>query len=715
MEDTLNSPVSLSEGFIDSLLLNESENILNLIVRDPDQYSIILAKLPSIIYTRMEELLENKYDDNEFVEALHRIGTIGDETESPNLRLVGDSIKEAVAAFSDICVFGESEQNFENISTITKAIFSLGKPFPLDDSSDGSSLVSFKQLMRDQSGKLAFYLKPIQFEPFTLTDSMLITEDDSDTLVVFKLVKFLFIYKFVTDLVIAKRLARFYIDTMLNVENEGVIVFSDDLFDSYDISISKSADETDFMALYDENVSLEAATQPTGDKDLDSKKKVEDMEAENEKSFTNKVAAAKLKQRKFSQKVKGLWNKLTGQANYYKKYIGRMDGLLEMYGDEADLKENEMFGDPVKILTGRAQEYIVNLVKNIQKLHDGIINTANKIASAPTVEGQINTAAAYCGINPKDENFQKDPSTAFYRAFMKKLGSTILEGGNFKVYGYTIESIEENYKLPPPNHLIVSLFVKNAHEEPSTKSINSIFDGPESFRIMADVNKIPIYKLIDTSSIAVAKTGDSGEVRMLHTLHMKSIKNNRMMLSGLKGEDKAAAKEKISTSEQLWKGVKKSLEEFLKLKFYIIGCADVYSNMVDRIDRLCKQAISELIFLEKMKKDERHNTGFRGASFARIDKNLQNRNDRKEQSYTLGEKAAINARTADTSKVGGKIANSVINFADKYTPGGEVRVAKKADNISEREEAANNAKAANANLQAAAKDAKKRLAQNWGK
>lgn len=687
---------------VDSLILNNGGSVLKKLVEDEDNSIItsLISKMPKIILDRLEELMEDKYDEIEFQTLLNNVDSMSNiiPVNSPvfsDVKYYKELIERITELLSinnvtadNLNLFGDILDDFDKIS-VNKTSYNP----------------SLKEILKVNMERIVYFLNPIEFD-ISVTDCLNLKDELSEDETIFNIAKMIILYKIVADFVLYKRLAMFYKECM-QVGDTDSFVFEDEIY-----TIRSMPSDVNFNVECDDiDLSTEAKT-ATGEKDLDKKKELKDLEDEEEKSIDNKMANAKLKQRKFFKKVKDVWKKVTGQAGFYKKYIGRIDGLMEHYGSIAELKENEMFGDPVVLLTGRAQHYIKYVVKSFQKLHDDVMNTANKVASSITLEGQIRAAKSFIGKDFKEDD--KNYGKMFYSAFMRKVGSILLEKGELKVYGYTIDSIAENYKLPPPNHLIVSLFVRNPHEEPKIRSVNDIFEGPGSFKIMSDVNKIPIYEISDISSKTVADTGSKNEIHKINELHIKSFTNAKSMLSGLSGEDKAAARRKLNATESLWKSIKASLKEFIAFKFYIISCGDVYSNMVDRVDTLCRQAISEMLIIEKGEKDERHGTGFGGSSYGEINKNLQNKNDTKQQSYTLAEKATMAARDADDSKVLGKVARTVANVKDRVGGSGDVKVAGKMID-SEKADAINNRNEANDNLRKAAIDAKKALDINQGR
>jgi hypothetical protein len=356
----------------------------------------------------------------------------------------------------------------------------------------------------------------------------------------------------------------------------------------------------------------------TGEGDPEKMKKLEAMQKKDEEGFARKLADANLQQKKFKHKVKVLWSRVTGKSGFYKKYMGRIDGLFKQFGTEAKLNENQMRGDPVQILQNDAFEFMKQLIVGLEKLHNDTMMIAKKSASSLTAEGQLKAVEAFIGKPISDPVVQKDMGKAFFRAFIKRIGLLLFKDN--PVYGYTVDSVVENMKLPPANHVIVSLFVPNPESQPQERSVSDIFATPDSFKIMGDINKVPIYNIAGLSAEAIAKLGQLTDIKLLADAKKNAIKNMREDQNGPKDD---LTRQYIRMANSLWKGIERSVDYFVKLKNYITWCCDVYANMVDRIDKLCRHAIVAMLYLENNSKDSRYNTGHGNASKIMISRNAQ--------------------------------------------------------------------------------------------
>ena len=403
-----------------------------------------------------------------------------------------------------------------------------------------------------------------------------------------------------------------------------------------------------------------------------------------------------MKMRKIGQKAKLLLNTLTGKQGFYKKIMGRIDGLYDQYGD-ATIRENKMLGDPTTILTGTAKKYVEELATKSSKIYAELMNLVKGLAQASDPDSQLALIAKYTKIPFKNMKNAKDE---IYRAFFTRIAQAIM--GNVQVYGFTMDSIVANRKVPPPNHVIVSLFVANAHEEPKEMSVREVFESVESFKLMDNVQKMPIYDIVNKASSAIQNAGSAHEFKEFTEARKLAIQKIKGFKSGSSFDDAHIEKKKERQLENAWKGLEHSLQKFLTMKNYIIQCCDSYMNMVDRVDALARQCIGAMLQKEKEATDAGYKSGPKAISSGKIAKLSQNPNYEKKQAATGREKVM--------GAVGGMIHNRSIGKSARRS-GVEDVVARPIDNKN------NAGKRAQTNEEKQAfrdklQEAKKRLALN---
>ncbi len=338
---------------------------------------------------------------------------------------------------------------------------------------------------------------------------------------------------------------------------------------------------------------------------------------------------------KLNQKAKLLMNKILGKEGFFKKYIGRIDGLLEHYGDEATVKENKLNGDPVKTLMGPAKDYITSLADAGNKIFQELQNTLNGIGMATDPDSQIKIANNYMKVDLKKT---KKISDAFYSAFMSRIANAIIPNDH-KVYGYTRESIVMNGKVPPPNHMIVSFFVANAHEGLEDIPVNQVFESAQSFQIMENAQQIPVMELVNNIKSKINNIANNNFYNAFKNMKKKSLSSIEVHKSNNSFANADTEKSAKRLVEGIWKAAKHSVSKLLTFKSYVLQCCDSYMNMVDRVDTLARQCMGSLLEAEKKATDARyHKSGFGVASTAKINKLSQNVGYQQKGASTKGEK-----------------------------------------------------------------------------
>lgn len=301
-----------------------------------------------------------------------------------------------------------------------------------------------------------------------------------------------------------------------------------------------------------------------------------------------------------------LWARKRKNLMFYKKYLDRVQsGLYERYADKAQVIENTMVDDPVLILKNQCPQYLHDVVEDINKLYQEVLNMSKSLESKTTAEQCIAVIKNYCndyiGQNVKGEKVNQDKLSwkiKLLHTTKYKIAKILLRNGERKVYGYTTKNIVlKGY--PKPNHLIVTMFVVNPEERPRKQPISDIFGSPESFEILADSDKKDVFNVANMTEAALTKTVD-GKVMN----EIKLSKDNA--IQRFKATDMPDKKDEGKIIDEIWDGIKESCKELLSRKNYIIDCINVYFDMILRIDKLGVQCIDNMLALENADRDKRY-------------------------------------------------------------------------------------------------------------
>lgn len=365
------------------------------------------------------------------------------------------------------------------------------------------------------------------------------------------------------------------------------------------------------------------------------KRELEHKDMQSQNFAINKVDA-KYKGR--FEKIKKIYNevfkvkpaKLKQKINsmYFKKWYGRIPGMYQRYGDEAKITENKMKGDPTLILANSAPKYLANLVEQTNKIFNEIISLGNKIVSAGDIQAKVNVVKNWCNTYKIEDPTDPDGiETAIKNECTFRIAQAIFQDNG--IYGYTPEGIVENGKFPTANHIVTSLFIDNAHEEPEEQSVSNIFSKPESILIYAHPEKIATYdELFKKTSASITQNFSdkitSSVVKNLDT----GYKNYTRSLSLKSKEVDSGDVENASQNKKIYKAIENGLEDGLDIiidqKARCIQCSGAMYDMLTRVQRLAKMCVASLHEVEAAHSDKRMNAGVndsaRNATNARLNK-----------------------------------------------------------------------------------------------
>lgn len=424
---------------------------------------------------------------------------------------------------------------------------------------------------------------------------------------------------------------------------ELIDIDSEEQIDQYEVSNDDSFVFDDILDIDDED---DIEFDPERIEDDENKLGTEGAYASSGKNAFQKVGNAVSVVAKTLKAIPGKISKTNKQFKlfrlkhknhgFYMKYIGRIDGLYERYADEAKLKENSMKDDPVKILKEDAKDYIVDVSDKFTELQMEIIDLSKRIASMSNPKEIMSYIFKYCGMYKDEIKKPKDIANAMIRATRFKVANILFTHN--KVYGYNTESVVENGRIPPANHTMVCLFVDRPDEMPGELSVSDIFKDVTSFKLIAKNEKEPIFETTQVCNNLLEKGIVSSNLKEMKTNKKENYRKVKSNLDDfVKSEEKAskAKKEYQNQIKSLWKGLQKSAEYTVKMKDYIVDLVNGYFIMMIRIDNLCKQCVTSMLQVERLKKDDRYNTGYKGDK-EKTNKGYQQKEDNyktKEQRY----------------------------------------------------------------------------------
>ena len=304
-----------------------------------------------------------------------------------------------------------------------------------------------------------------------------------------------------------------------------------------------------------------------------------------------------------------IWKRQRKNLIFYKRYLDRVEsGLYSRYGSESYVYENNMVDDPVNILKGPAQQYIHDIVEDVNKLFKQVLDMSKALETKTTAEGAISVVNGYVkeyvGQNIKGQKVDQGKLSwrdKILNATKYKIANILLRYGDRQVYGYTAKNmVLKGY--PPPNHLIVTMFVENPEERPSRISVTSVFNSPESFRILADSDKQDIFNVVSMTSSVLNKTTDGKVMNDIKLSKSNAIKE-------FKASNAPNKSDEAKIIDSVWDGINVACKELLGRKAYFIECINVYYDMILRIDRLAVLAIKSMLDTENAYRDKKYKNG----------------------------------------------------------------------------------------------------------
>lgn len=325
---------------------------------------------------------------------------------------------------------------------------------------------------------------------------------------------------------------------------------------------------------------------------------------------------------KFS-KLNNIWNevfkikpsKMKAKFNsaYFKKWYGRIPSMYSRYGGEATITENKMKGDPTLILANSAPKYLANLVTETNKMFQDMIDLSKRIASASDINSKLNIVKSFCSNYAiEDPRDPKMIELSIKNEAMLRISKCIFQGND--IYGYSPEGIVENGKFPTANHIVTSLFIENANEEPKEQSVNEVFSTPDSLTVFAHPQKLAAFdELFKKTSNSISQGFNHKIVSDVHNNMELNFKNYANSLKRKSDDIEGGDADEASLNKKLAKSIENGIVDGLDLAIdQKARCMQISSAMYDmlgRVQRLAKLCVSALHQAEVQHGDTRMNTG----------------------------------------------------------------------------------------------------------
>jgi len=496
------------------------------------------------------------------------------------------------------------------INELDKAVIEINElPQKAEYNTYGSIIKNFDDILNIVNN--TEYIEMIEWirsYPLSLISSILEefsnTSDEDKSIVLNILMKKIYsIYKNIIYDMIQTKL--FWIDfyNLIDIENDSFDVNTVSIDDNFIFDDILSDDDLDDLEFDDENkMGIEGIGPDSTFKRVgDTMSKVVNIL----KNIPGKVSKINKQFKLFRTKHKN--------HGFYMKYIGRIDGLYERYADEANIKENGMKDDPVKVLKEDAKDYIVDVSDKFTDLQIEILDIAKRFSTMSNPKEMLSYVNRYCGMYKSEIEKPADISNAMIRATRFKIATILLEHN--KIYGYNAESIVENGKIPPANHTIVSLFVERPDEAPFDQKVSDIFKDASSFKLIAKNEKEPVFEATQVCHNLISKGIQQSDLKSIKKYKKENYRKVKSNINDYinDGEEKPgkAKKNFLAQTKQIWKGIQKSSEYMGKTKSYIADLVNGYFIMMFRIDNLCKECVTSMLMVERYRKDDKYKTGFK--------------------------------------------------------------------------------------------------------
>lgn len=290
---------------------------------------------------------------------------------------------------------------------------------------------------------------------------------------------------------------------------------------------------------------------------------------------------------------------------FYRKHMGKIEGLFKFYAQRVQVPENKLKGDPVKIIQNDCKEYLEGVIKQFININQSYFKLSDSLVDTNSLDEAIKKINLFITYDEKLNQDNYNKVKAILKTDMVFKFATILMKNN-TIYGHTIESVTKKRKLPPPNHAIVSLFTENPQQKPELTSISDIFESADSFKTMYYKEK-DVYNSILTINLSLMQKVNGKTMKRVNQKEDDDIKN--LMISNFRKTGNSD--EDLKKLKNAVRGVYSAWQAYIVKQNYIYRMNTVYYKMIRRIDKMCQTSVKLLSNAEKndSQKDKRYNTG----------------------------------------------------------------------------------------------------------
>lgn len=426
-----------------------------------------------------------------------------------------------------------------------------------------------------------------------------------------------------------------YIEHLLSGENFKTSAYENNVCSIYEYPsiVREYLSDESLYEVFNKNKSIEDALPGSGmnfgKRELQSSQMIKPQYAINdiEKKYESKFKKVdSIAVELLHVKPQKLKNKLN--AMYFKKWLGRIPGMYNSYGNEARITENRMKGDPTVILSETAPAYLEKTTTETNSLFQEIINLSKRITASSDIRQKLNHVKSFCvTYKLEDPTNPKEVEKTIKNECLYRICKCIFQEN--QIYGYTPEGIVENGKFPTANHIITSLFIENAHEQPEPQAVSQIFSSPESMSTYAYPEKLINYEnLLKKVTSSVSQNFNRKMLTSVHNgleLNFKNYSNSLVRKSSeINGDDAENAKANKKIAKAIENGIVTGLDLIIDQKMRVMQCVGCCYDMLGRVQRLAKLCVAALHQVEIQHSDSRHQAGVnnvvRNATNVRLNK-----------------------------------------------------------------------------------------------
>lgn len=297
---------------------------------------------------------------------------------------------------------------------------------------------------------------------------------------------------------------------------------------------------------------------------------------------------------------------------FFKKHLGRIKDLFEHANDEnATVVENTVNDDPVTILKEKGPEIVNRIGNGSIALFEDIISVSKQVYKTDDLDRKLKAIKSFCKTYKIENDEPKEIYTNIIKETRLRIAQAIIK--NIKVYGYTIESIVENGKMPPASHIVASIFLKDPFAKAQEQKISDIFSSPDNISIFANSDFTSFFAKVykGASEKIMTNINSKDSIQTVAGIERSFSNFTTSFARGIKmgsvnKSDLLKSKAKVRAIN---KGLKKAVQLSWRQKFRSLQLVDSMLSMSREIIKLAKRCLVILINIDNAKRDTKYNVG----------------------------------------------------------------------------------------------------------